>query len=460
MLTGICWNSFQAKNIGHIDYIKDMNFNFIRIFINLQDVPYNKDLKVDSAINDWQLFINHCFATMPRGYWAWDDFSKNWWAGPEIDGHDSEGMKAIFDTCSKYNLMPIVCIGSTEEIIQGAWLPRVLPEDKWQIVGRFTQEFARYLKLKYKFIRADLEVWNESNELQGLGFGVDKYAKLATIMNAAWKSIDYKYKTHIFSCNIKEQEYLDYLLGNTVATQDPYYPVYSKMIDDLLKVTDYISTHILTDEEWIGYIDAVNWKLTNYQIPKKYNISQSLLEMSPRSGSSHLNDNFVNRFNSLKGKVAMYGMVFVTKNEIVHTGDFDEIITYDLNSGNTIGFNREKYEFIKMFNKEVYDMYEDEKNYNIPLDMDGLATALGLPKKQNYSPYLPVLTAYFFGNTNFYHKPEQLLSKKDFDSWVEGLLNLIAKVKGIDKRINVWYDENGNYRTEKDRLAVTKANPK
>jgi hypothetical protein len=40
------------------------------------------------------------------------------------------------------------------------------------------------------------------------------------------------------------------------------------------------------------------------------------------------------------------------------------------------------------------------------------------------------------------------------------LLNLIAKVKGIDERVNVWYDENGNYRTEKDRLAVAKSNPK
>jgi uncharacterized protein YfkK (UPF0435 family) len=445
MYSGICWNSFQAKNIGHIMYIKDMNFNFIRIFVNLQDVPYNKDLKVESSINDWQLFINHCFATMLRGYWAWDNFSKNWWAGPEVNGQDSEKMKDIFDMCKKYNIMPIVCIGSTEEIIQGSWLPRALPEDKWQWVGRFTQEFARYLKLKYKFIRADLEVWNEPNELQGLGFGVDKYAKLATIMNTAWKSISDNYKTHIFSCNIKEQEFLDYLLEQ----------------EELLKVTDYISTHILTDEEWdANYIDAINWKIKNYPIPKKYNLKQTLLEMSPRSGSSHLNDTFIDRFNYLKGKVAMYAMVFVTKNEIVHTGDFDEIITYDLNSGNTIGFNGEKYDFVKMFNKEVYDMYEDEKNFNIPIDMQDFADALGLPKKTNYSPYLPVLSAYFFGNSNFYHKPTQLLSKKDFDAWVEGLLNLIAKVKGIDERVNIWYDENGNYRTEEDRLAVAKSNPK
>ena len=105
-------------------------------------------------------------------------------------------------------------------------------------------------------------------------------------------------------------------------------------------------------------------------------------------------------------------------------------------------------------------MYEDEKNYNIPLPMATFADALGLPKKSNYSPYLPVLSAYFFGNTNHYHKPEQLLSKKDFDPWVEGMLNLLAKVKGIDGRVNIWYDSNGNYRTEAQRLAVTKANPK
>lgn len=160
----------------------------------------------------------------------------------------------------------------------------------------------------------------------------------------------------------------------------------------------------------------------------------------------------------------MYGMLFVFKNNIVHSGDWDDIVTYDIDTGNILGIAndrlRPKFDFIKSFNKEVYNMYEDEKNYDIPVDMEKFADALGLPKKSNYSPYLPVLSAYFFGNSNYYHKPEQLLSKKDFDPWVEGMLNLLAKIKGIPERVNIWYDENGNYRTEAERLNIAKSKPK
>lgn len=440
------WDSFPSKNKEIVNYINEAGFKGMRIFFNDQYIPYNPSLTEISSVNDWQSFIHHCFETLPRGYNNWDNNSKNWWAGPEVNGKDSETMHDIFKACKANNWLPIVCIGGSEEEVEGAWIPRIVPKDKWGWFGRFCKEFARYLNITYGFVRADLECWNEPNECQGIGMGVHDYASLARIMCTNWKSISPNYKTHIFSCNIREQDYLDYLLTR----------------EDLLRVTDYISTHILTDEEWTGYLDGVNYKLANYPIAKKYNIKQTLLEMSPISHGNF--DWFESRFNSIRGKVAMYGMLFFTKNEIVHTGDWDEILTYDLQSGTILGIaNRPeepKFSFIKYFNREVYNMYEDEKNYNIPMDMATFADAIGLPKKGNYSPYLPILSAYFFGNTGYTHKPEQLLSKKDFDPWVEGMLNLLAKVNGKTNRVNVWYDANGNYRTEAQRLAVTKSNPK
>jgi hypothetical protein len=452
-----CWDSHQTIE-EHMQHLINLGIKRIRIFLNIQYIPFNPKLKENSSMEDWRLFINHCLSMMPRGYDCWDNFSKNWWAGPEVNGHDSEIMKDIFIACKKYGLEPIVCMGASEETIVGSWLTRIPSEDKWNWLERFSQEFARYLKNHFRFIRADLEGYNEANELQVLGFGVDKYCDLMVKLFTGWKSISPNYKTHLFSCNIKEQDYLDYLLGN--ASNDI---MYIKKCNDLLKVTDYISTHILTDEEWdYHYIDAVNYKLANYPVCKKYNIKQTLLEISPISHKDF--ELFKHRFNEMRGKVAMYGMVFIFKNEIVHTGDLDEIITYDMQTGTIIGIANQmeqpKYNFIKQFNKEVYNMYEDERNYNIPLTMETFANALGLSKKSNYSPYLPVLSAYFFGNNNYYHKPEQLLSKKDFDSWVEGMLNLLAKVKVINERINIWYDENGNYRTTAQRETITKSNPK
>lgn len=445
----ICWDSFQSKNIDHVANVISAGFKRIRIFFNIQYIPSNS-LTVTSTVTDWQNFINHLFNTLPRGYNNWDNNSKDFWAGPEINGKDSEIMKDVFDMmkreCQKGNLLePIVCIGASEEVVPNSWLGRCPSLTMYPWLGRFAKEFARYLKTVYKFVRADLECWNEPNECQELGMGVDKYCDLSVYMCTGWKSISPNYKTHVFSCNIIEQPFLDYILSR----------------EDLLKVTDYISTHILTDTEWdSNYIDGVNWKLANYPIAKKYGLKHSLLEMSPISHDSRISNLFRDRINSLRGRVSMYGFIFYFKNEIVHTGDLDEVLTYDLNTGAFLGIAGDKKDFVTQFNREVYNMYEDEKNYNIPTEISNFANAIGLAKKTNYSPYLPILTAYFFGNTNYFHKPEQLLSKRDFDAFLEGMLNLIAKVSGISDRLNVWYDENGNYRTDAQRNAVTKSNPK
>jgi len=457
-----CWDSQQNKNEKHWIHIISLGIKRIRIFLNIQYIPANS-LTHESSVNDWQLLINHIFTYMPRGYDCWDDFSRNWWAGPVINGRDSEMMKDVFDACKKYKLEPIVCIGASEEMIQGSWLGRVPQVNRYNWLGRFAQEFARYLKLKYKFVRADMEGWNEINELQGLGFGADKYVELMTKMFTGWKSISPNYKTHIFSCNIKEQAYLDYILGNYYSASSPEYPEYAKKINAVLKVTNYVSTHILTDEEWdANYIDAVNWKLCNYPIPKKYFIQQSLLEMSPVSHKDF--KTFSSRFNKMIGKVAMYAMVFIFKNEIVHTGDLDEIITYDLQTGNIISIanspNEPKYNFIKQYNEGVYNMYEDERNYNMPQDLKAFAEALGIPVKNNFNPYLPVLTAFIWDNSSYFHKPEQPLTKNAFDPFVEVFLNFMAILKNIPERIHIWYDENGIYRKDADRTNLMKTNPK
>ena len=308
-IPGICWKSFVAKNINHANNLNDMGFKALRIYINLADFPQKQPS---------QSYIANIM-NLQDGMWCWDDFSKNWWSSTV-----NEKVKDAFDFCKKYNWLPIVCFGHNEE--QNSWITRSPSEDKWMWLRLMCTEFAEYLYNIYGFKRADCECWNEPNECQDPG----THGSIAWNMFTGWKSISPNYKTHVFASNIAQQGYLDALLANNL----------------LMKVTDYISPHILSFDEWdSNLIDITYQKCT--AIGKKV----SLLEISPLGN--------MNRLNKIIGKCDMYGLVLIIRNSLVGTAmDIDDFIVYDFdNPDNFIAVTTAKMQWIKDFNKKYYIPY-------------------------------------------------------------------------------------------------------
>ena len=191
-LSGICWKSFESNNPNHTNNLNDMGFKFLRIFINLADFPQEQ-------VN--QSYINRVM-NMQDGKWCWDNFSQKWWSSPV-----NERVKAAFDFCKKYNWLPIVCFGHSEE--QDSWIGRSPAQDKWAWIKDMAAEFADYLQNVFGFARADCECWNEPNECMT----PQVYSNVAINMFAGWKSISANYKTHAFASNIEQQSYLEQLLN-------------------------------------------------------------------------------------------------------------------------------------------------------------------------------------------------------------------------------------------------------
>ena len=159
-IPGVCWQEFYTTSPQHVNALNNANFKMLRIFFNMRDLPYIE--KPD------QNYINHLFATMRNGQAAWDTPNKT-----------PEPMRATFDFCKKYNWLPIVCMGASEENVKDNFIGRVPTLEQCTWLSLFAKEFAIYLKYNLGFDRADLEVYNEPSKLQGLGFGWDKYCMLA-----------------------------------------------------------------------------------------------------------------------------------------------------------------------------------------------------------------------------------------------------------------------------------------
>jgi peptidoglycan hydrolase-like protein with peptidoglycan-binding domain len=308
-IPAICWKSFCAKNISHANNLNDMGFKALRIFINLADFPQGTPS---------QAYIEKIM-NLQDGKWAWDGFSKNWWSSAV-----NEKVKDAFDFCKKYNWLPIVCFGHSEE--QSSWITRSPSSDKWSWLFQMAMQFASYLN-NMGFARADIEVWNEPNECMSAAH----YGQVAIHMIRGWKSVNANYKSHVFASNITQQGYLDALLGN----------------GELMKVTDYISPHCISFDEWDS--DLIN--ITYNKVTAKGK-KVSLLEISP------LGD--MNRLNKIIGKCDMYGLVLIIRNSLIGTAfDIDDFLVYDFdNPDHFIAVTTYKMQWIKEFNKKYYIPYE------------------------------------------------------------------------------------------------------
>lgn len=313
MIPGICWQEFPTSNQLAVNALNNAGFKALRIFFNMRDLPRKSDSTA------WQGYIQYLFNTMPNGLHTF-----------MFEGHPSvnitgEPMRASFDFCKRYNWLPIVCMGTSEESVSGEWIGRV-PTD-WAWIGRFIKEFAIYLKTIYGFNRADLEIWNEPSKI----FNYNNYCDLALIMVNGWR-VPGIGKTHIFADDLLRQSYLDAILTRA----------------DLCNKVDYISTHIgvgSEDDEW----DRTLVKLTAQKISIYPNLKQALTEMSVNGIWS--------RLNQLPNNVAMYGIIGAIRNKEFGTATRIDDLWFWTRTGGFEITSQEKVNIITNFNKTYYKPY-------------------------------------------------------------------------------------------------------
>jgi len=308
-----CWKTFQAKNTHHTNNLRDMGFNGVRIFLDLAYLPQGVTLYSISA--HWQAYIDSFVKSKPDNMtpWTFEDFEKPFWAA---DPNDS--FKDNLDMCKDLNWLPVICIGYREEPVESyTWINRSPEGGQIAWLKRFAQELAIYLKNVYQFTRCDMEVWNEPNE----AMTAFKYETVATNMCQGWKTGAPEYKTHVFGCDIRHQDYLDVILQSEV----------------LLKYVDYISPHILTYEEW-PMLDGTYNKIKS--VGKK----MSLLEISPL-------DNMSRMLNTV-GKCDMYGLLLGIRNSNIGTAfDITDLLVYDFdNPSHFIAIAIDKMTWLRNFN--------------------------------------------------------------------------------------------------------------
>ena len=323
-IPGICWQEWYTNNQLANNALINSGFKGLRIFFNLRDLPRKSDN------TSWQNYIQYLFNTMPNGMHTFT-----------FEGHASvntttEPMRMPFDFCKKYKWLPIVCMGTSEESVEGEWIGRV-PAD-WNWIGRFCKEFAIYLHNTVGFDRADLEVWNEPSKV----FDVNTYCNLALIMAGGWKQTS-NYKVHVFADDLLRTNYLNAILARA----------------DLCNKVDYISTHIgvgSEDDEWDrGLVQSTALKISRYP-----HLKQVLTEMSVNGVWS--------RLNQLPGNVAMYGIIGAIRNiEFGTATRIDDIWMWD-RQGNLQCTSPEKAETLRVFNitnYKAYEIVEDDMEFYI-----------------------------------------------------------------------------------------------
>lgn len=360
-----CWNGYQSTNVDHLTIHNDLNLNASKTGINVRSLPYNPNLNWASSENDWQLYMNHLDVFLPRMFTCWDNYSRNWWVGnpkgflPSAY-KDGEKFSDFQVGCKRMGIIPIYCIYSSEEEVPGDWLgrsPASLSKQLW--LKRFAREFAIFINKKYGFKKAVLEVWNEPIKCFGL-WNIRPYADTAAYIAKGWKSANLGYQVWINSNDVRQQTYVSQLLD----------------FNNLMMYTDAVSTHCGADdtyEEWVyrypdgaSYMQKVNLMLHTKPLCLKYGVKRQILsEMSPVSGLNDYHDlpreegqlrTFIERFEYIKPKVSGYGMLFVNINDVVHTGNRDQLVTARLYnegtklSGSIIGVARKKFDYLKKYN--------------------------------------------------------------------------------------------------------------
>lgn len=311
-IPSICWQEFYTARQDQANALINAGFKGLRIFFNLRDLPRK------SESTSWQGYIQYLFNNMPNGQHAWNSLNKT-----------PEPMRATFDFCKKYNWLPIVCMGTSEEEVSGEWIGRV-PTD-WTWIGRFVREFAIYLKNNYGFSRCDLEVWNEPTKVWGKDY--KSYCGASLTMGSNWKTIP-NYKLSVFNDDIFRETFLDGMLTNST----------------LMKITDYIGTHIGVGQEDSEWDDNLIAKTTT-KIKAKYpHLEQSVSEMTVNGTWS--------RLSQLPDNVTIYGLIGAIRNKEAGTATRMDDIWLWGRDGSFEVTSSIKAQILKDFNKTYYKPYE------------------------------------------------------------------------------------------------------
>jgi hypothetical protein len=310
-IPGICWQTFNCKDIRQTSVLVNSKFKMLRIFIDMANLWYAEPT---------QEYINSFMNTVD-GLSRWTYENK-----PGLFQSNSI-VRDSFDFCLKNGWLPIVCMGYREEQPHN-WLGRNPSEDKWNWLGKFSKAFAQYLE-NMGFKRADVEIWNEPTKC----LGWDIYSKIAYIMGKNWKSVNPNYKLHIFADDSFRTGYLRDLFNNV----------------DLIRITDYIPIHVgvgTEQKEW----DDNQIKIVKQIISKYPHLKLAVTEMSPNGKWGHMEQ-------LIDYGVSMYGLFWAIRKQEVGTAFVIDDIWHIKPDGSVICSSNEKRDFLTNFNSKYYKPY-------------------------------------------------------------------------------------------------------
>jgi len=313
-LTLICW-PFITTIPEIINALITAGFKGVRIFFNLRDLPYIKKPN--------QTYIKMLFDTLPNGCHTFT-----------FQGHPSystpkDKMRTIFDFCKKYNWLPLVCLGTSEEPGLYNWIGRVPSDSQHEWLGQFAQELGTYLTYTMQFERADCEIWNEYTK----AMTTDKYCNLSIPIAKGWIASQAG-KVGIFSDDILRQDRLNEILARP----------------NICNLVNTIFTHIgvgSEDSEWNNKLIAK----TTQRIKSLYpHLDQVVSELSVNGTWS--------RLNQLPENTAGYGLIGSVRHQKDGTATrIDDIWMYNDN-----GFvdcqSDTKAEILRVFNNTHFKILD------------------------------------------------------------------------------------------------------
>jgi len=293
------WKNINTTLLEHIRRFLRLGFKGLSIFIDLADFP-KAGLSWNSPALAWFLYMNHCFTFFgdPMKTWTFDGRSHAMDVGTK-----NEDMKSAFIFCQKYNITPFVNFGHSEE--KNSWISRSPSLDVSMLlwIRRFSHEFARYIKWKYKFIDVPLETWNEPNECQS----VNSFVNISINMEIGWHDIYPNSNVYVGSSNISDTKFLDGVLGDK--------PLMGKK-----KVVP--CTHILSKDEWKS--DLLNKYYLKAKAIGKY---FAITELNPLDNFGYMEKMLIkDKYgNTVGSKVIAFAPVLLIRNDVVwNSNEFRE----------------------------------------------------------------------------------------------------------------------------------------
>jgi hypothetical protein len=311
-ITGICWQTFNCKDVRQTSVLVNSGFKMLRIFIDMANLPQGEPT---------QSYIANFMNTVDGlHYWTYE--------GKPGLFQSNAIVKDSFDFCKKEGWLPIVCLGYREEQPHN-WLGRNPSGDKWLWLGKFSKAFATYLN-NWGFPRADVEIWNEPSKV----FGWEAYSELAYIMGSNWKSVNPNYKLHIFTDDSFRTGYLRDVMNNI----------------DLMNITDYISIHVgvgTEQEEW----DNKQISIVKNIISKIPHLKLAVTEMSPNGKWEHMQQ-------LIDSGVSMYGLMWAIRKEEVGTAFVIDDVWQIRPDQSVLCSSPTKRDILTAFNHYYYEPYE------------------------------------------------------------------------------------------------------